>query len=139
MNADFADAHERHWHDAGQLFGAGRWANADHLYGLACECGLKCLMVAFGMGTRVSDGAPSRDDDRVHVERAWDRYETYRSGHSQGAGYTLSPGNPFSNWHASQRYAAQCCFDESRVMPHKVGADAVHQLISQATIAGLMP
>ena len=139
MNADFADAHERHWYDAGQLFGAGRWANADHLYGLACECGLKCLMVAFGMDTRVSDGAPSRDDDRVHVERAWDRYETYRSGHSQGAGYTLSPGNPFSNWHASQRYAAQHCFDESRVMPHKVGADEVQRLISKATIAGLMP
>ena len=139
MNADFADAHERHWHDADQLFRAGRWANADHLYGLACECGLKCLMVAFGMSTRVSDGAPSRDDDRVHVERARDRYEAYRRGRSSGAEYSLPFGNPFSNWHVSQRYAAQHRFDESRVMPHKVGADEVQRLISKATIAGLMP
>jgi hypothetical protein len=40
MNADFLDAHYRHWQDAELLFGRGRLANADHLYGLAAECGL---------------------------------------------------------------------------------------------------
>jgi len=40
---DFLDAHERHWEDAELLFGNRRWANADHLYGLAAECGLKAL------------------------------------------------------------------------------------------------
>nr|VFK54807.1 MAG: hypothetical protein BECKTUN1418F_GA0071002_105616 [Candidatus Kentron sp. TUN]VFK55380.1 MAG: hypothetical protein BECKTUN1418D_GA0071000_103118 [Candidatus Kentron sp. TUN]VFK60455.1 MAG: hypothetical protein BECKTUN1418E_GA0071001_105815 [Candidatus Kentron sp. TUN] len=47
MNADFFDAHNRHWQDWEQLFASERWANADHLYGMAAECGLKCLMQAF--------------------------------------------------------------------------------------------
>lgn len=49
MKTDFHDAHERHWDDAERLFEAQRWANADHLYGVAAECGLKWLMVHFGM------------------------------------------------------------------------------------------
>lgn len=49
MNADFLDANARHQHDADLLFDRQRWANADHLYGLAAECGLKRLMVTFGM------------------------------------------------------------------------------------------
>jgi len=44
MTADFLDAHERHWTDAEILFAQGRFANADHLYGLSAECGLKWLM-----------------------------------------------------------------------------------------------
>ncbi len=49
MPADFLDVHHRHWDDAERLFAAQRWANADHLYGMAAECGLKRLMRAFGM------------------------------------------------------------------------------------------
>lgn len=39
--ADFPDAHARHWQDAERLAQAGRWANADQLYGYSAECGLK--------------------------------------------------------------------------------------------------
>ena len=46
---DFYDAHHRHWEDAERLYHNERWANADHLYGIAAECGLKRLMIAFGM------------------------------------------------------------------------------------------
>jgi hypothetical protein len=49
MNTDFYDAHQRHWDDAELLYEKQRWANADHLYGMAAECGLKQLMLAFGM------------------------------------------------------------------------------------------
>jgi mRNA interferase MazF len=35
MQADFLDAHERHISDADLLSLAQRWANADHLYGIA--------------------------------------------------------------------------------------------------------
>ncbi|WHF34964.1 hypothetical protein [Aeromonas salmonicida] len=47
MQADFLDAHARHWDDAESLLQAQRWANADHLYGMAAECGLKQLMRVF--------------------------------------------------------------------------------------------
>lgn len=43
MQSDFLDAHNRHWQDAEQLFEAQRWANADQLFGMAAECGLKSL------------------------------------------------------------------------------------------------
>lgn len=59
MNPDFLDAHDRHWNDAEYLFAALRWANADHLYGLSAECGLKRLMIAFGMPVTTS-GNPQR-------------------------------------------------------------------------------
>lgn len=49
MQVDFLDAHFRHWEDVEQLFQQHRLANADHLYGLAAECGLKRLMMVFGM------------------------------------------------------------------------------------------
>lgn len=54
MVTDFMDAHHRHWEDAELLFNASRWANADHHYGMVAECGLKRLMIVFGMGDRES-------------------------------------------------------------------------------------
>ena len=42
--ANFVDAHHRHWEDAQLLFRNHRWANADQLYGLCAECGLKAVM-----------------------------------------------------------------------------------------------
>lgn len=39
MPVDFRDAADRHFTDAGLLSQARRLANADHLYGVAAECG----------------------------------------------------------------------------------------------------
>ncbi len=68
MQTDFLDAHERHWEDAELLFAQSRWANADHLYGLAAECGLKRLMIVFRMPV-AADGGPQLPHDRVHADR----------------------------------------------------------------------
>nr|VFJ70760.1 MAG: hypothetical protein BECKFW1821B_GA0114236_11973 [Candidatus Kentron sp. FW] len=87
MNTDFFDAHHRHWRDAEWLFESGWLANADHLYGIAAECGLKCLMVVFGMPQK--NGDPSDRCDRKHANEIWERYEAYRSSYSQGAAFNL--------------------------------------------------
>jgi hypothetical protein len=137
MNIDFLDAYLRHWEDAEALFGSERWANADHLYGLAAECGLKRLMIAFGMPV-TTDGDPQHRNDRVHADQVWIRYETYRSGHGSGSGYALPSPNPFNNWHVSQRYAAQTNFTQSHVNAHRTGADLVRKLIQQAQRDGLI-
>lgn len=138
MQSDFLDAHNRHWQDAEQLFEAQRWANADQLFGMAAECGLKKLMLAFGMGFDTDKNRPNERQDRKHADGIWARYESYRSGHHQGANYGLTANNPFQDWDVSQRYANQSHFDQARVEPHRSGANEVRQLIRKAQLEGLI-
>jgi len=138
MNADFLDAHHRHLRDADCLFSASHLANADHLYGMAAECGLKRLMIAFGMRPRPTDGAPEKREDREHADKVWIRYETYRSGHVHGVQYGLPSSTPFDDWRVSQRYAQEQCFDHARVEPHRAAAHTVRALVKNAEMAGLI-
>jgi len=135
MNCDFLDAHERHWEDAELLNEKERLANADHLYGMSAECGLKRLMICFGMSVGASGLPP--DSDRKHADGIWDRFDAYRHGHPQGAGYALPTNNPFANWKAGQRYAAREGFDKSLVLAHREGAEIVRHMVAKARKEGL--
>ncbi|MDD3554386.1 MAG: SAM-dependent methyltransferase [Deltaproteobacteria bacterium] len=137
MKSDFLDAHERHWQDAETLFWRKRWANADHLYGMAAECGLKRLMLAFGMPYDTQNDRPEEKEDRVHANGIWARFESY-SGYHQGAGYALPAPNPFGNWDVAQRYAHQSNFDRERVDAHRKGANSVRGLVHKALLDGLI-
>ncbi|MFT8711011.1 MAG: SAM-dependent methyltransferase [Acetobacter sp.] len=138
MQADFLDAHERHWSDAEHLFQAQRWANADHLYGMAAECGLKLLMIALGMAYDEMHNRPTKHEDRVHANKVWLRYESYRSGNVSAIGLALSAQNPFADWDVSDRYAAQRNFNRSYVLPHQRGAQAVCDLLKEARREGIL-
>ncbi|MFW7194423.1 SAM-dependent methyltransferase [Enterobacter sp. BNK-29] len=138
MSTDFVDSHDRHLVDANQLFSSGRFANADQLYGFSVECGLKSLMKAFGMPFDNVKQMPQKSSDTVHADKVWDRFESYRSSHTSGAGYQLNGTNPFQDWNASQRYYNQSSFDAAKVSPHKAAADQVNQLIRKAKLAGLV-
>lgn len=138
MNTDFLNAHERHLDDAGRLYSDQRWANADHLYGMSAECGLKRLMLAFGMPFDVVADRPQDRDDRKHADAIWMRYESYRSGHHLGASYGLGTQNPFLNWDVAQRYANQVHFDAARVNPHRQAAELVNELVIKALMDGLL-
>lgn len=138
MQSDFLDASDRHWQDAEQLFNSERWANADHLYGLAAECGLKRLMLVFGMSFDTEGNMPKRKSDRRHVDGVWNRYDTYRSGHHEGADYVLPSENPFQNWDIGQRYANQSNFDQQRANSHRSGAIVVRELLRKARLEGLI-
>lgn len=138
MQADFLNAHERHWDDAEILLQAQRWANADHLYGIAAECGLKRLMLVFGMPYDMAKDFPASRQDRVHANGAWARFESYRSGHAQGTSYVLPADDPFNNWDVSDRYAHQSNFDVARATGHQAGALLVRNLIKQAKLDGLI-
>ncbi len=137
MNEDFLDAHERHWDDAERLYAAGRWANADHLYGLAAECGLKGVTERF-------KAAPLDGKERRHImeahkpSNAWDIFESYRSGAIMGSHFVVPPVNPFTNWDVSQRYAHQSRFDQARVDPHRQGAERVMEFVITANLLGLL-
>ena len=138
MNADFSNAHDRHRKDADLLFASHRWANADHLYGMAAECGLKRIMQAFGMAVNSTTGSPTLFDDKKHVDLVWARFESYRSGHHQGTDYALPLPNPFDNWKAEQRYAHEANFDQARAQAHKEGAELIFGLVKKAQLDGFI-
>jgi len=48
LKTDYLDAFSRHREDGDLLYDHARWPNADQLYGLSAECGLKAVMVAIG-------------------------------------------------------------------------------------------
>ena len=137
MPSDFLDASKRHWDDAERLYVNQRWANADHLYGLAAECGLKRLMQVFGMQTD-AEGVPADRADKVHARDIWLRYETYRSNRISGSQYGLPHGEPFSNWDIADRYANQSNFNSQIIEPHRDGASAVIVLLKQAKLEGFL-
>jgi hypothetical protein len=136
METDYADAHARHWEDAELLLKEKRWANADHLYGLSAECGLKQLMLQFGMRFDSDKNRPLEAKDRVHVNGIWVRYEGYRQGKEVATGYELGKENPFEDWDIADRYANQTNFNERRAVIHKTGAAYIRQLIAKAKIGG---
>jgi len=138
MQTDFLDAHNRHWDDAELLFTAKRLANADHLYGLAAECGLKRLMLTFGMSFDTVKDRPANNVDCKHANDIWARFDVYRCGHHCGAAYVLPNTNPFNDWRVDQRYANQNQFDEPRISQHKSGADTVRALLKKAQLEGLL-
>ena len=138
MKADFLDAHQRHWDDAERLLQAQRWANADHLYGMAAECGLKQLTVAHGMQLDPKTGNPKDKKDWKHVNDIWARFESYRSGRLTGIGDALPTPSPFADWDVTQRYAHQSSFDEARAQAHQAGAMIVCELIKQAQRTGML-
>ena len=137
MPVDFLDAHTRHKEDAAHLESDQRWANADHLYGMSAECGLKALMAVFGMPT--TGGDPDDWADRKHIDELWDRYEAYRSGHQAGPEYQLTGPNPFATWRAKQRYHARTGFTQATVAPHRMAAITVAALVQQARGDGHLP
>lgn len=138
MQADFLDAHERHWKDAETLFAQGRFANADQLYGIAAECGLKRLMVRFGMVINPTTGSPVDSKDWKHANNIWSRFEGYRSGKVEGVDYGLPTSNPFGNWDVSDRYSHQSNFSQASVQIHQAGAAAICELIKKAQREGLL-
>lgn len=138
MKTDFLDSHERHMDDAERLFQASRWANADHLFGISAECGLKRLMQAFGMTVDPVTDRPAKKDDQRHANGIWARFEVYRAGHVAGVGYVLPSTNPFGGWDVSDRYAQQSNFTQATVLPHQTGAQAVSGLVKKAQKAGLI-
>ncbi len=75
MNTDFDAAHCRHWDDAEFLFDNERTPNADHLYGVSAECGLKAVMGALGMEVDAR-GDPSSKDHKLHVDKLWAAFRT---------------------------------------------------------------
>ena len=137
---DFLDAMDRHWQDAELLRRKERLANADHLYGLSAECGLKALMQKLGM--KMQGNRPNKREDMKHVNNGLlDRYESYRKGRRDSAKFSLPWQDrfPFVNWDISDRYANRNHFAEERLSEHRSGAKDVKDLVARLKREGLFP
>lgn len=83
-------------------------------------------------------GSPKENEDRVHADKAWGRYETYRASSVHGANYPLPSQNPFLNWEASQRYANSRDILKESVDAHRAAAKSVAALVRKAQLEGLI-
>ena len=124
--ADFTDAHRRHREDADLLFDKARWANADHLYGLSAECGLKVAIETLGIQVA--------EEYRQHVDRLWPEYRTLIE--NRGETRYLVDGNPFSDWSIAERYAHRGHVDRARAQRHRKGAEEVRLMLENVAADG---
>ena len=137
--ADFHDAHLRHWQDAELLFRHDRWANADQLYGLSAECGLKAVMLGSGMRVRRSDGAPEQSEHRQHVAELWPVFGAFVSGRKRARYLRLLPNvNPFASWSIADRYADGRHCNRERVGLHRLAANKVRSMVQSAQQDGVL-
>ena len=128
---DYVDAHRQHWTDAELLFQRSRWLNADQLYGISAECGLKALMPALGMRVKWK-----------HVDVIWPdfaRFAISAQGRVGARFVTLLPrGTPFANWSVHNRYAHSRHFSCAGTAPHQIAARQVRNMILQARLDGVI-
>ena len=127
---EYCHAHRRHWKDAELLFEQRRWANADQLYGLSAECGLKALMPDLGMPVEYK-----------HLEEIWPdfaQFATSAQGRVNARYVALLPSRtPFSGWSVQNRYAHSRYFPKSVVEPHRKAACAVRRMVDVAKQDGI--
>ncbi len=142
LPTDYFDAMKRHWEDAELLWNQNpvRFANADQLYGLVAECGLKALMTK--LVPYFFDNIQQRPSDPLDMKHAnliWGRYLHYSQG-SSAARYALPPNtNPFGQWEIDDRYANRIHFVHARVEAHRNAALIVKQLVDQAANQNVLP
>lgn len=136
-SVDFLDAHQRHWTDAEILNEQNRLANADHLYGMSAECGLKAVMEKLGMP--VDSLGPTDKRYKVHINVLWTRFKSFASGRLDSTLVSLLPDtDPFDDWDVNQRYANKTYFTRSWVQQHRSGAERVRALMHEARIRGVL-
>ena len=128
--ADFADAHGRHWEDAELLFDRKRWANADHLYGLSAECGLKAVMRSLGMP--VDAGEKPRGKYMQHMPGLWPVFLDFVDRRSDmPAARTIPDGECFRDWSIHDRYAHRQWFRRDNVETHRRGAQEILDMVER--------
>ncbi len=135
---DYLDAFERHSHDAEILYQRARWANADHLFGVSAECGLKAVMLALDILRLDHRGRPQRDY-QVHIDELWNKFTSLGAGSQAGKYIGLIPNqNPFSNWRIEQRYAPASSITQSIAHQHRTALDDVRRVVLEAKLDGIL-
>ncbi|AUX71979.1 hypothetical protein [Erwinia pyrifoliae] len=100
---------------------------------------MKYLMLAFGIPFNTVRNMPQERDDQKHIDRIWQRYQTYQGNCHPAGAYALDPVNPFDDWRASQRYDHQSAFSQQVAENHRKGAKMAKDILKQAQLDGAIP
>lgn len=143
-NPDFKAAARRHHDDAHFLLGDNRWANADHLAGLAAECALKAIIqcAPFGAATDAKGipmwGQPTKTLV-LHINKLWQELAQSLSGHSAAAFAALLAGPPpFATWEVGDRYSDGSAITQQQAAAHLGAARQVLGVLLQADRDGFV-
>lgn len=138
MKPDFKNAYERHQKDANSLFDNKRYANADHLYGLAAECALKAIMMGLDPCIANNKGDLNDPKDKKHINFLWDHFKLFIQGRSASSYLAyVSMKNPFNKWSIEARYAHQKFFTKIEVESHKTAVNnTIAYLVADARMKG---
>lgn len=142
-NPDFRAAARRHHDDADFLLTDSRWANADHLAGLAAECALKAIVQFTPFGARQNARGflvwGQSSELRQHIDGLWRELAQNISGYAAPTfiGLLASRGpEPFANWHVSDRYGDGLAITQHEATAHLDAARQVLAVLQQAEIDG---
>lgn len=142
---DFKSAARRHYRDSRFLLGDKRWPNADHLAGVAAECGLKAILLGYFGATLNQRKMPiwGPSSKRLgHVDGLWGELPLIISGRAAGPVFTaLVAGTPepFAAWDVADRYSDGSGITEQQAQGHADKAEEILKILEQATITGVVP
>ncbi len=123
LTEHFRDAMDRHWQDAELLHRKERLANADHLYGLSAECGLKALLE--------QDGNRIEGRTRCHIDKLWGECGSLAGGRAESTSDFNPENNPFHDWRIDDRYAHRSEIRSGQLQRHRLGAEQVRTMIER--------
>ena len=138
---DFRAAARRHYLDAAFLLADNRVPNADHLAGLAAECGLKAILEGWygaTLGPRflVWNG----EKVRSHVNELWGEVATGLAGRAGATLALLLQGSaPFTGWDVADRYSDGTAVIDQSARDHVGKALEVIEILEQAILDGIVP
>jgi hypothetical protein len=138
-NPDFKAAARRHHKDAQFLLDDKRWPNADHLAGVAAECGLKAILLGWFGVTLNARSIPVWGSKKLgHVDELWNEVARIISGRSAPIFAALMVGSPFANWHVSDRYSDGNATIEQDAIDHLDMAKKIIGMLELATLDGFV-
>ena len=120
---NYSDAAVRHWKDAQLLERENCVENADHHFGVAAECAVKKVLVAF---PAFSTAGVLEKAYKTHINALWGQvghqslHKTYPKLYA-----LIKAANPFSDWDVNQRYLADGGISKAAMELHKQSARRV--------------
>lgn len=147
LQPSFAVAARRHHGDAEFLFTDQRHVTADHLAGLAAECGLKAIFLRYGGATLNQVDKPvlvtpdtGKEKALGHVDKLWNELPLIIQGRSAPLFTTLiARPAPFATWDVSDRYSDGTTITAECAEQHLDVSRQILGLLEQAEREGTLP
>jgi hypothetical protein len=129
---DYPNAADRYWSDANTLFQGGRFATADHLFGVSTECALKAVMVA------LSGEVTLPKSYWKHLPKIWDEFIAYMPSSGTHPYASSLTANPFLGWDVGDRYGHDSHFTQARANNHRTASLQAQRVLEKARLDGVL-